>query len=204
VFSPNALTVDARTHCVFVTYDDNVSMLAANGALVWTTVVGPSPRGVALDTGTGRVFVAHWGREAADSGTVSVLALAGGALLRTTAVGLNPQAVAVDTATRRVFVGTIQGVSVLDATSGQVPRSLDVGGTADSQAVDSGSGRLMVTSGNGSLRVFDTRTGLLAHMIPLPVAPPSRCLSGGAGHESPRYHSGRRMELRGHAQRHLS
>ena len=100
--------------------------------------------------------------------TFGILNARRGTPLHLVPLGATPFTAAVDTRAGRVFVGTTQGVSVLDVTSSRVPRTLDERGSADSLAVDSGSGRLMAASGNGSVRIFDTRTGLLMHTTLLP------------------------------------
>jgi len=137
---PAALATDTRTEHVFV------------------TTQGPAPRAIG---------VANVALRPIGPGHVAVLDARTGALLRMVRVGVAPGAVAVDGRSERVFVanaGPVDGlgnatepgtVSVLDARSGVVLRTVMVGLNPDSIAVDERSGRAFVVSVGGTLHVTD-------------------------------------------------
>src|SRR5436309_9856430 len=137
--SPDAVAVDERTGRAFVLSvgdgHGRVSVLdAGSGRLLRTVAVGISPVAVAVDERTNRVVVVNAG-----SGTLSLLDARSGIVLHTSADHLAPRMVAVDQKTGRVFIangaapagqGNITGggsVSVLDARSGTVLRTVPVG-----------------------------------------------------------------------------
>ena len=139
------MAVDARTKRLFVVNvdEDTVSVLdARSGALLHTVHVGQSPTAVAVDERTGRVFVVNSHtdpyRIPTERGSVSMLDARSGAALRTIPVGWDPTVAAVDERKGRIFVvnrnidsrGRLIGngsVSVLDARSGTVLRTIPVG-----------------------------------------------------------------------------
>jgi len=137
---PAALATDTRTEHVFV------------------TTQGPAPRAIG---------VANVALRPIGPGHVAVLDARTGALLRMVRVGVAPGAVAVDGRSGRVFVATAGPVdrlgnvsepgtvSVLDARSGVVLRTVTVGLNPDSIAVDERSGRAFVVSVGGTLQVTD-------------------------------------------------
>jgi YVTN family beta-propeller protein len=191
---PLVLDVDSRTEHVFAANFATapVSMLdARTGRLLRTVPVGPTPLGVAVDARTERVFVTNNGAD-----TDNVLDAHTGMLLHTIKVGPHPARVVVDERTARVFVvhgrgGSTKepfsfpdfeqsGVTMLDARTGAVLRSLPVGGspfddvesaTATNIVVDARRGRVFVinqalldrnglpVSANGSVSVLDARSG---------------------------------------------
>jgi len=128
---------------------------SATGRVVGNTPVGglALPVTPVVDARTGRVFVANDA-----SGTVSVLDARGGALLRTVTVGRHPFVMAVDGRSSRVFVtslgamdaaGRLTGpgsVSVLDAQSGMLLRTVPVGVEPAVIAVDERAGRAFVVN----------------------------------------------------------
>jgi YVTN family beta-propeller protein len=156
--------VDERTGHAFVANqgDNTVSVLDGNrGAVLHTSAVGTNPTTLAVAARTGRVFVVNRG-----DGTVSVLDARTGAVLRTVAVGaIRPQAVsftnAVDvvvderdgravvlngSARDRAGNHTTGSVSVLDAGSGRLLRTVTVGRAPVAAAVDETTGRLFVVN----------------------------------------------------------
>lgn len=158
------MAVDARTNRAFVTNrtDDTVSMLdARSGAVLRTLPVGQGPLSLAVDTRTRRVFVVN-----ETAGSVSVLDARTGRRYRTVPVGAirpqpeaaaNPVDLAVDERWGHVFVlnegaidqrgrATPGTVSVLDATSGRVVRTIAVGINPSALAVDEAAGRLVVVN----------------------------------------------------------
>jgi YVTN family beta-propeller protein len=197
---PMDVVVDARTNRVFATNtgDNSVSTLdAGRGHLLRTVKVGSTPIDVSVDSLTDRAFVPNNG-----ANTVSVLDARTGALLRMITVAPHPATAVVDEQTGRVFVmhgrgstlgayssfvatfhqvGQV-GVTMLDARTGAVLRTLSVGGSVGddpvgwapptNSAVDVRRGRVFVINrfdpggtGDGSVSVLDARSGSLLHTI---------------------------------------
>lgn len=201
---PMSEAVDARTDRVFAV-DANAytaSMVqASSGRLLRTVTVGSAPVYVAVDTQTGRAFIPNAG-----ANTVSVLDARSGAVLRTVPVAPHPAAAVVDERTARAFLlhgrvltqsttwsGLVPpsvlgpqagpvGVTVLDARTGAVLRTLPVGGdlgngtpfhhVIDQLAVDVRRNRVIVinrvgpgSTGDGSVSVLDARTGRVLQTI---------------------------------------
>src|SRR5919201_1124740 len=165
--SPLAIAVDERVGRAFVvsygsdTRTGRLSVLdTRTGTVVRTVTVGLLPQGVAVDERTGRVFVA--GEDSSGLGDVSVLDVMSGRLVRSVTVGMLPTAVAVDARSGRVFVankGPVDGnlvplsngtVTVLDARSGAVLRTIGVGTYPTALAVDERAGRAFVVNASGT------------------------------------------------------
>jgi YVTN family beta-propeller protein len=160
--------VDQRTGRAFVINQnsDSVSVLDTHsGALLHTTHIGRDLFALAVHEQTGRVFVANGNVSALDGG-LSILDAASGRLLRSVTVGMLPTAVAVDERSGRVFVankGPIDSnlvptgngtVTVLDARSGAVLRTVPVGTYPTAITVDERAGRAFVVNASGtSVRV---------------------------------------------------
>jgi len=168
--NPSAMAVNERTGRVFVYSDGDgfpgytklVSTLdGTSGRRLRAVVVAHDPRGrnpsqgagdIVVDDQSGRVFVSS---PYADS--VSMLDATSGRRLRTVG-GTHPGPMAVDTHTRRVFVtslgamdaaGHLTGpgsVSVLDAQSGMLLRTVPVGVEPAVIAVDERAGRAFVVN----------------------------------------------------------
>jgi YVTN family beta-propeller protein len=112
-----------------------------------------TPGALAVDVLTGRVFVTN-----VDSGSVSMLDARSGIVMRTVAVSAFPAAVTVDEHANRAFVvawGPADssgrpigpgGVSVLDARSGTLLRTISVGMRPRAVAVDEQIGRAFVVN----------------------------------------------------------
>src|ERR671936_46525 len=148
------------------------------GSMVRTIAVGRNPLAVAVDERIGRAFVLN---NAGNS--VSMLDTATGTLLRTVAVGRDPLALAVDERTGHVFVAKNElglqdqlslalnccprgkgSVTVLDARSGAIQRTVHVGLSPLAIGVDQRTGRAFVINQNSeSVSVLDTRSGALVH-----------------------------------------
>jgi YVTN family beta-propeller protein len=159
-------------------------------SMVRTIAVGGNPLAVAVDERIGRAFVLN---NAGDS--VSVLDTATGVLLRTVAVGRDPLALAVDERTGHVFVAKNDlglqdqlslalnccprgkgSVAVLDARSGAVQRTVQVGLSPMAIAVDERVGRAFVVSygsdtRTGRLGVLDTRSGAIVRTVTVGLLP---------------------------------
>ncbi len=168
---PDAAAVDTRTGRLFVVNkeDSTLSVLdTTRGTRVRTTRLGDvtSPPLLAVDERRGRVFV---GRD----GAVSILDATDGQIRRTVSLGAGSSvsvvtALAVDARAGHVFVCWFddQGyhVSMLDAGTGVVLRTVDVAATPTALAVDTVRGRVFATGatdaqGNGAVQAFDARSG---------------------------------------------
>lgn len=178
------LLVDERSGRVFVPtlFSDSVSVLDARSGRVLRTIGSLRPETMTLDVGSGHVFVLSRG-----GGAVDMLNGTSGQRLRTIAVGRStglPVAPVVDTQAGRVFVAnTADGtVSVLDSRSGATVRTVAVGTHPAAIAVDSRSGRVFVTmlgamdragnlTGNGSVSVLDSTSGMVLRTLPVGVEP---------------------------------
>jgi DNA-binding beta-propeller fold protein YncE len=203
---PQGVAVDERTGRVFVAGEDssgvgNVAVLdAMSGRVLRTVAVGQAPGPMAVDQRTGRAFVINQ-----NSDSVSVLDTHSGALVRTTNLGRDLFAVAVDEQTGRVFVandidlranGGVSvpngSVSILDATSGRLVRSVTVGMFPTAVAVDARSGRVVVASkgpvdsnlvplGNGTVTVLDARSGAVLRTVAVGTFPVAIAVDERAG-----------------------
>ncbi len=189
--NPRSITLDERAGRVFVLNagppnasrdfrgPGSVSVLdATTGALVATVPLPVSPTSLMLAVQAGRVFVytpVATGRK----GALYVLDATTGALLRTTYMHMNPW-VQIDQRTGRVYVtnepyrdlvtrkNVRSSISVLDAATGRLVRSLPFGPQDQLLAVNSQAGRLFVYTPDPSrLRVLDAATGALLRTIRL-------------------------------------
>lgn len=170
---PAALAVDGAAGRVLVASSGPPSAISIldthSGQLLSTiplrTPLFLSPYGLAVDEVTGRAFALNRGTynpatgEPTGRGSVLVLDSRTGRLLRTVPLGSDPGVVAVDARRGRVFVlngGTASNmngavhphddgsISVLDAVTGAVLRTIPAGGNPGLAAVDPQSGRLTV------------------------------------------------------------
>ena len=205
--TPDAVAVDAATGHVFVTNNgaDTVTMLdALNGTVLRTIKVGSQPAQIVVDERTQHVFVVH-GRggtrmfftESSASGT-TMLDARSGAVLHAVAAGGSPADdvgyvtavnLAVDARRGRVFVidptapaapDGAGSVSVLDARTGRLRRTLSVGRHPIALGVDEVSARLFVVNTNsGCVRPsgpWDRLRGSVPRWLPfLPPASQPTC-----------------------------
>lgn len=148
-----------------------VSMLdARSGTMRWHARVGVHPTAVAVDATTRRVFVVNAGQMGSiglGPGSVSMLDTETGRARGTVPVGRGAVAVAVDDRTGRVFIANEEShsISVLDARSGVVLRTVPVG-FATALAVDEKAGRVIVANGgSGTVSVLDAATGAIVRTI---------------------------------------
>ena len=178
---PDAVAVDGQVEHVVIIVDRarTATLLdARTGAVLRTVTVGVSPQAVAVDERTHRAFVVNEGPRGRDglpvgTGSVSVLDMRSGAVLRTIGVGVAPHAVALDARTGRVFVvnegiqdargmiTTRGSVSVLDAQTGIVLRTVALGLQPIAVAVDDRIGRAFIVDHGGRL-IRDTWSWLPA------------------------------------------
>jgi hypothetical protein len=142
--------------------------------------VGREPSALAVASRAGRVFVANQ-----DDASVTMLDAASGAVLRTTALGHHPRALVVDAADARVLTlnsrvvaprrghlpprrGDLPGtVSVLDAGSGALLRTVPVGAGPLALAVDERTHHAFVMGADATVRLLDARSGALLSTVAL-------------------------------------
>jgi YVTN family beta-propeller protein len=187
--APTALAVDETAGRVFVltagttlTSHDSVSVLdAGSGRLLRTVDVGVGAGVAAVADGRGHIFVT----DEADN-TVSMLDAQQGRLLRTVPVGPAPAGIAVDAQAGHVLIvnqGTFQPapafyphehgtVTVLDARSGTVLRTVTVGYGPGALALDARLGRAFVANRyDGTVSVLDVATGAVLRTVPVAPQP---------------------------------
>jgi len=133
-----------------------------------TVRVGQDPIVLAIDSQTGRVFVANAGVHVHGTLTssVSVLDATTGAVLHTISLGHDLQAVALDEQTRRVFVAGLATVSMLDARTGVVLHTFRPSRSLRGLAVDERHNHILVTA-RGLIYVLDATTGVPWSAIPV-------------------------------------
>ncbi len=161
--------------------ENNVYVLdAATGLLLRRVPNMHGPIAVAVDRTTGRIFTSNWG----DGGSVSMIDPRRGAILRTVRIApsgrdVAPDALAVDARTNRVFVvsydevGASRGhVSIIDARSGALLKTVTVGDIATAIAVSERTGRVFVVAENG-VTVLDAASGTVLRTIAMSPAPSS-------------------------------
>ncbi len=195
--NPGPIAIDSRTGRAFVASDGqygntdgSVSMLdAATGKVLGSTTVGVAPAAIAVDVSSSRVLVVNSQLHSSKGprGTVSMLDARDGRLLRTIRVGAIPFDVVVDEGTNRAFVlntyfstytqgdGQVQhstnaNVSVLDATTGRVMRTIDLGPNpapflGHALALD-GRRHVVFVPAFAGLSLLDARSGLLLRTLP--------------------------------------
>lgn len=166
-FHPVALAVSELDGHVFAvgndacTGDGRIAMLdASSGRILRTGVVGRYPTQVAIDEPIHRLFVlTGW----VYPGAVSIIDTRSGSVLSATSLGQPVARMVVSSRARRVFVASwAQTTFVLDAMSGQLLRSVPVGGKA--LAVDDALSRVYATAGT-RLRILDARTGSVIQTV---------------------------------------
>ena len=141
----------------------------AAGAVLRTVAVGKAPRAIAIDTRSGRVFVANYG-----GNSVSMLDAHTGLVLRTIPLltSSHPRRIAVDERSGHVFVesvgaldnsGALTGagaVTMLDATSGAILGGAAVGRGPLALAVDSKTSRVFAANyDDNTVSVISALTG---------------------------------------------
>ncbi len=170
---PSAVAFDARSGRLVVAEDGDVRVLDATSGVTIATVPISNPTALAVDGRAGRVFVVgngHSSYAGISPSSLVTLDAASGVVVTTTA-GIGGQ-IAVDETGGRVFVGHVDSegtrltlrVSVLDATTGRVLRTIDIGQNGDAYlaalAVDPATGQVFIASYFG-LQALDTTTGRL-------------------------------------------
>ncbi len=157
VMTPSGVAVDTRTERVFVTSDSPfVSVLDARTGAAGSTLVVRTPGHLTIDPGSGRAFVVGAG-----AATVAMLDMRSGALLHTTTVAGGVVALALDPRRERAYAVSRDGgwsfspavagtLTVLDARSGAVVKTYQLGFNPTAVAVDARSGRIFIASGVGA------------------------------------------------------
>jgi DNA-binding beta-propeller fold protein YncE len=113
-------------------------------------------------------------------------------VVHTIAVGLHPSALAVDARSGRVFVARNYdgSVSMVDARSGRVLRTMATDLTPWGIAVDQRAGRVLVSTGQGlwlsatpgRVQVLDGRTGRRLRTVAVGLGPDAMALDERSGH----------------------
>ena len=178
--SPTALAYDQSRGRLLVAEADGVRLLSAAGDTV-ATVPMSAPVTLAVDTSTGRAFVSNAEVQypepniATDATSLVVLDTSTGAVI-SRLPGIGGQ-LAVDELTGQVLVGyateqpdlgfTVH-VSVLDATSGRLVHTYDLGSNSDAflgtMALDAPTGQLYIASYFG-LQALDVASGRLRTLV---------------------------------------
>jgi YVTN family beta-propeller protein len=183
---PVALAVAARSSHLFVTDGaaNTVTMLdARTGANLATTTVGQTPMALAVDEAHGRVYTLNacvgalrtpegscWGRASVGS----ILDLNSDTILGSIPGAFGATALALDGRTGRLFVASGAGhtVSVADTRSGQVLRTVELGGEPMALALAVSLQRLTVSvlnpfGGRSWVCLLDSRSGALLRAVPV-------------------------------------
>ncbi len=168
----DAMAVDSRQGQVVVTgYEPSGLHLfaAGSGQSTRTVRVGSHASPVAVDSRTGRIFVADQSNEPS---AVNVLDAVSGRVVGTTTVGRFPTKIVVDERTGRSFVlnGFDGSVSMLDAQTGVLLRTTGVSAPVGDMALAPGAGRLYVTTGAG-VSILDATSGGMRRTLALRTPP---------------------------------
>jgi YVTN family beta-propeller protein len=128
VLYPNGLTVDPRTHLVYVTSRDNDRLFVLDGASLTVADnvgVGRLPFGVAVNTATNKVYVANWG-----SSDITVLDATTRAFLHSIDVGPSPTFVEINPQTNRIYTVKYGGnaLMVINGDTDAIEYSVSTGG----------------------------------------------------------------------------
>ncbi len=189
------LASDRRTGHTFVAKGKDILMGGARDGWAARTIlrgVDPlsEPGSAVVDEVTSRLFVADYARA-----QVNVIDTRTGALVGTIAVGAHPLQLSVDPRTARVFIlnqGYIDAadqptgvgsVSMLDARTGAVLRTVPLDVNATALTVDVRRGRVLASTAGvtsmpenapihpGKVFVLDARSGTIQRVLPVGVAP---------------------------------
>jgi YVTN family beta-propeller protein len=176
---PRAVAVSARSGRAFVASGDSLILLDARSGAVLRAVptgigtLAGNPVAVAVDERLSRVFVANVSLPDANSPWDNSLVLLNartGDVLGNLPLDAPPVAVAVDTRTERVFLATAGprrsgrasdpgSVSVLDARTGVVRRTITLGRSPQAIALDTRTGRAFVVTGSSNTVAILDATG---------------------------------------------
>jgi YVTN family beta-propeller protein len=118
--------------------------------VIATVDVGNSPRSIAVNPSTNRIYVAN-----IFDNTVSVIDGTTNTVIATVDVGNSPTDAAVNPSTNRIYVTSAGAVSVIDGTTNEVITTIGI--SADGVAVNPDTNRIYVTSA-GAVSVIDGTT----------------------------------------------
>ena len=160
--NPLGLAVDTRSNTVYATNPLEGTLYVVDGAtntVKRSLALGDEPTAVAVDTATGRAFVAHAGR---GSTKVSVIDGHAGAVVKSIRVAGSPRGIAVDPQGGTAYVTTAgHGTAAIDTATAQVAELLDCGPGAYGVTV----------STTGTVIVAD-RTDEIVCVLPRRTRPP--------------------------------
>lgn len=152
----------------------------ASGRVIRRVAVAVSPWAPAVDSPDGRVFAFSYSVTNRNSGVARVFDARQGNLLHTAPIGSYPWLIMVDAAARRVYVmnrgNMVKGsVSVLDARSGALVRTIRLPASPISMISDERRGRLFVAlsrpdangnaDGPGLVSTIDSRSGRILRTV---------------------------------------
>ncbi len=163
------------------TFAGRVTVLdTRSGAVVRAWALGVAPQDIVVDEAIGHAFVVSAGLDGTGMGLVGMLDTHSGRLLRTSVVDIPAwNETTVDVTARRVYVpvyvpafarASSARVSILDARSGAVERSVALGAAAPVSVAATGLGSILVSS-YGGVRLIDPRPG--RPVPPIPIQAPA-------------------------------
>jgi DNA-binding beta-propeller fold protein YncE len=184
---PGGVTVDERTSRAFVTNQDGTIHVldTRTGALVRTVKVASGYDAVSIAPRFNRILVFNTSAKGVGT-SLTLLNQSSGSALRTVNLGGNLHGVAVDAQTARVYLGMSSGISVLDARTGVVLRTitLPVRGVPISVSLDWKSGHLFVAQegvtptglvpiqgGASTVSTIDIRRGVVKRTVKVGTEP---------------------------------
>ena len=150
-----------------------------NPVVVNNISVGNSPRGVAVNAITNRVYIAngdaeHGATNPVNSNSVSVIDGATDAVIATIGVGHRPNGIAVNPATNRIYVANTGGndVSVIDGATNLVIATVPAGSQPFDVAVNAVTNRVYVTNvSSHNVTVIDGASDTVAATVPVGFNP---------------------------------
>jgi len=152
LINPRAIVFSPATGKVYAvdTSHGAVDIYSDLGKHVRRVPVGSEPVSIAVNTQTGRAYIANAG-----DGTVSVLDGTSDTVLATLPIGSHPYSIAADSATGKVFVTHTFGdqVSILDGATNTVTDFKT--GSADLIAINSHTGTVYLLGYGGAVKVLD-------------------------------------------------
>jgi YVTN family beta-propeller protein len=180
---PLAVRVDARTSRAFVldAGDRSLSVLDTQTGRLLRTIRLNRPVGLVVDERAGHLFVADADGE--PLGTVYTLDARTGTLRRRTSLAGEAGSMALDSPSGRLFVlnSAQSSVSVLDAATGRLVRTVAVDAGPTAIAVDERTRHAFVFSLTGSVSMLDARSGAVLRTTPVGNDPVSLAIDGPAG-----------------------
>ena len=133
----------------------NVTIIDEKSRTTSTVGVGEIPCAVAVDSTSGKVFVANYA-----SNNVTVIDRAANSVVGTMKVDARPQAIAVDSGNHRVYVASLHAgtTTILDGTNDSVMSTVEVGRAPFAIAVNSKTHKAVVLGLDGQLTMIDGTT----------------------------------------------